>query len=157
MNIIEKISEDLKQAMKNKDEVKVSALRLMRAEIVRKQKDKPGGKITEEDVIAVLQSMVRRHHESIEQFQSGGREDLVAQERAQLQIIESYLPAKLSEVEINTIIAEVIKEVGALSSRDFGKVMGKVMPRLKETGKLVDGKQVNELVRTALSALEKNE
>lgn len=154
MSVLEKIGEDLKQAMKNKEELRVSALRMMRTEIVKKQKDKPGGKISEEEIIGVLQSMIRRHQESIEQFHRGGREDLVSKEAAQLKVIETYLPEKLPKEEIKKVIAGVIKEVGAMSPRDLGKVMGKVMPRLKESGKLVDGKEVNELVRSALMEME---
>ncbi len=155
MEMMEKLGIDLKEAMKNREEVRVSALRMMRAEILKREKDKPGGKLTEEDVFAVLQTMIRRHQESIEQFEKAGREDLVAQEKAQMKIVELYLPAKLSADEISVIVNEVIKEVGAMSQRDFGKVMGKVMPRLKESGKLVDGKVVNELVRSLLSGAEK--
>lgn len=153
MDFLEKISEDLKEAMKQKDNVRISAIRMIRTEVVKKQKEK--GKITNDEIVGVLQSMVRRHKESIEEFKKGGRDDLAEYEEAQLKVVESYLPEKVSPDEVNQAIQEAIKETGAMSRRDFGKVMGLVMRRLKETGKMVDGNEVKEMVNFALAELEK--
>ena len=153
MDFLDKISEDLKDSMKRKDSVRTSALRMIRTEVVKKKKET--GKITQEEIIAVLQSMVRRYHDSIEQFRKGGREDLAENEEAQLKVVESYLPEKVSPDEIMEAIQDAIKETGAMSQRDFGKVMGLVMRRLKEGEKIVDGKEVKEMVSSALAELEK--
>ena len=128
---------------------------MMRTELVKKQKEKTGGKLHDDEIFAVLQSMVRRYHDSIEQFRKGGREELASNEEAQLKVVESYLPEEVSAEEIANAIDEAIKQSGAMSQRDFGKVMGIAMRALKETGNLVDGKTIKEKVQAALAELEK--
>ncbi len=154
MGIPEKITMDLKAAMKNKDADRVSALRLIRTEFVKREKEKGEKSLPDEAYVQVLQSMMRGMEESIEQFKKGGREDLAAREEAQLKVVHSYMPEKVSTDEIKSAIDGAIEETGALSKRDFGKVMGKVMHSLKETGKVVDGKEVKDMVNAALEKMK---
>lgn len=157
MSLFEKIGEDLKSAMKNKELDRISALRMVRTELLKKQKESADVKMTDDLVISVLQSLAKRYEESIEQFKSGGRDDLVQQETAQLKIILSYLPEKMSRDEIKSVVDAVIRESKPMSKRDFGKVMGQVMRKLKESPKLIDGSDVKEVVTSSLESLEKGE
>ena len=154
MELMKKIGDDLKQAMLDKDKNRVAALRMIRSEVVKKEKEKGSGSLKNEDILGVIQSLIRRAEDSIEQFKKGGRDDLVEAEVAQLDTIKSYLPEKIPVEEIQRVVDETIKEMGALSRRDMGKVMGAVMGKLKETKKLVDGKEVKDIVITSLSKLE---
>lgn len=137
-------------AMKAKDEIRVSTLRMIRAEIQKKEKEKAGPQLTDEVVVQLLQTMAKRHQDSIEQFERGGRNDLVEKEQAESRIIELYLPERVSPDEIRQVVAEVITETGATTPRDIGKVMGLAMRRLKETEKLVEGAEVKEIVVQSL-------
>ena len=150
MDLKERISQDLKMAMKAKDEIRVSALRMIRAEIQKKEKEKAGPQLTDEVVVQLLQTMAKRHQDSIEQFQRGGRKDLVEKEQAECRIIESYLPERVTPDDIRQVVGEVITETGAATPRDIGKVMGLAMRRLKETGKLVEGAEVKKIVVQSL-------
>ena len=150
MDLKERISQDLKMAMKAKDETRVSTLRMIRAEIQKKEKEKADPKVTDEVVLQLLQTMARRHQDSIEQFQRGGRNDLVEKEQAECRIIDSYLPERVSPDEIRQVVGEVITETGAATPRDIGKVMGLAMRRLKETGKLVEGAEAKKIVVQSL-------
>ncbi len=137
-------------AMKAKDEIRVSTLRMIRAEIQKKEKEKAGPQLTDEVVVQLLQTMAKRHQDSIEQFKRGGRNDLVEKEQAESRIIELYLPERVSPDEIRQVVGEVITETGATTPRDIGKVMGLAMRRLKETEKLVEGAEVKEIVVQSL-------
>jgi uncharacterized protein YqeY len=148
----ERISQDLKAAMKAKDELRVSTLRMMRAEIQKKEKEKAGVRLTDDIVVQLLHSMVKQHHDSIEQFQRGGRNDLAEKEQSEIRIIESYMPERMSADEIRQVVGEVIEETGATTAKDIGKVMGAVMRRLRETGKLVEGAEVKEIVVQSLQS-----
>ena len=150
MDLKERISQDLKMAMKAKDETRVSTLRMVRAEIQKKEKEKAGPQLTDEVVVQLLQTMAKQHQDSIEQFERGGRNDLVEKEQAEYRIIESYLPERVSPDEIRQVVGEVITETGAATPRDIGKVMGLAMRRLKETGKLVEGAEVKKIVVQSL-------
>lgn len=150
MDLKERISQDLKMAMKAKDEIRVSTLRMVRAEIQKKEKEKAGPQLTDEVVVQLLQTMAKRHQDSIEQFERGGRNDLVEKEQAESRIIELYLPERVSPDEIRQVVGEVITETGATTPRDIGKVMGLAMRRLKETEKLVEGAEVKEIVVQSL-------
>jgi len=150
VDLKERISQDLKMAMKAKDETRVSTLRMVRAEIQKKEKEKAGPQLTDEVVVQLLQTMAKQHQDSIEQFERGGRNDLVEKEQAEYRIIESYLPERVSPDEIRQVVGEVITETGAATPRDIGKVMGLAMRRLKETGKLVEGAEVKKIVVQSL-------
>ncbi|RME68731.1 MAG: GatB/YqeY domain-containing protein [Nitrospirae bacterium] len=144
----ERIESDLKEAMKASDTLRVSTLRLIKSAIKNKEIDK-GGSLGDDEVIQVLSSLVKQRRESVEMYQKAGRKDLAEKEEAEIKIIQSYMPEQLSDEEIREIIAEAIKQTGATSMKDMGKVMKTVMAKVKGRA---DGKKVNEMVRQALSA-----
>ncbi len=150
MTLSERISEDIKEALKAHDEVRLRSVRSIRAEILKKEKEGKGTP-TDEQVIQLITRLVNQRRESIEMFTRGGRNDLVENESAELAVLESYLPASLSSDEVEKIVAEVLAEIGASSPKDMGKAMGAVMARLKQTGKLFDGGSVNQMVKGRLS------
>lgn len=148
MGLMERISEDLKHAMKIGDKLRLETLRSLRAQLQEKEIAKRGhGGITEEDEVGVLKSAVKNRKESIEMFERGGRQDLVEQETRELEIIHTYLPKQLSSGELELIVGRIIEDLGAASSKEFGKVMGVAMRDLK--GK-ADGKLVQEIVKKKL-------
>ncbi len=147
MGLKERIMADMKEAMKAKDTVRLSTLRLLLSEIKNKEIDKRG-ELTDDEILAVIQKAVKQRRESIQQYKDGGREDLAEKEQKELEVLEAYLPQPLSEEELMSLIDEVIKEVGATSMRDMGKVMREIMPKVRGRA---DGKLVNELVKKRLS------
>lgn len=150
MSLADRINDDMKQAMKTKDQARLDTLRMVRAEILKKEKEKVGSKVDDETMLAILNTMVKQRRDSIEQFENGGRTELAEKEKAELALISAYLPAALSDAEVGALIDESIKLVGATHAGDVGKVMGPLMKKLKETGKSFDGKAVNGLVKARL-------
>ncbi|MCI0622910.1 MAG: GatB/YqeY domain-containing protein [Acidobacteria bacterium] len=147
MTIQERIQEDIKEAMRLKDALRLDVLRGMKTAIKNKEIEKI--RILEEtEVFQVLHTLVKQRKESIDQFKKGGRADLVSREEDELQILESYLPPAVSEEEIGKVIVEVIAELQVTSPKDIGKVMKGVMGKF--AGKIIDGKLVNELARAQL-------
>lgn len=144
----DKIQADLNQALKKKEELVASTLRLLLAEIHNQEIEKQA-ELTEEDFIGVLQREIKKRKEAIEAFQKGKRDDLVKKEKAELAILNKYLPQQLSPKELETTIKDVIRETGAVGEKDFGKVMGAVMAKVK--GK-ADGKVVSETVKKILTS-----
>ena len=151
MQLKEQIQDDLKAAMKAKDTLRTSTIRMLRAEILKKENEKPGAKVDDPIVHSLIHTLIKQRKDAAEQYEKGGRPELAEKETAEIIILEAYLPEMISEEEIKDAITEVIAETGAATIRDMGKVMGLVMKRLKETGKTVDGKLVNTLVKSALS------
>lgn len=145
------LQNDLKQSMLARDELKTSVLRLLLSAInyYEIQKGGAGYEATDEDVLAVLQKEVKQRRESIEQFKAGNRQDLVDKETKELEILQTYFPAQMSEEEIITFVQQTITEVGATSIADMGKVMGALMSKVK--GK-ADGRLVSQIVKTELSS-----
>ena len=146
MTLKEKILADLKAAMQARDTAKVATLRLVNgemknAEIAAMKKD---AGLSDDEVIVVLQRMVKQRNDAAQQFEAGGRADLVEKERAEISIIQTYLPAQLSDEELATIIKET---ASAMGGADFGKVMGAVMGKVK--GK-ADGGRVRQAVESTL-------
>jgi len=147
----DKINADLKEAMKAGEKDRVGTLRLINAAI--KQADieaRPSGKdkITDADILSVLAKMIKQRRDSVEQFTNGGRQDLADKETAEIKVIEAYLPKQMSETEAKAAIAAVIKEVGAESPKDMGRVMGAL--KAKYVGSMDFGKastQVKELLK----------
>ncbi len=150
MGIREQVTKDLTAAMKARDAARVETLRLMRAEVLKKEKEKGAKEIDDTVMVQLLRTMAKQRRESIEQFEKGGRPDLVAKEQTQLEIIESYLPAPIDDAVVERVIDEVIAQCGASGPQDMGKVMGQVMQKLKESGGLLDGGVVNAKVRARL-------
>jgi len=148
MSLLDVLNQDLKTAMKSGDEVSKRTIRGLKAAITRAEKDKGNQPLSDEEIIIVLQKQAKQRRDSIEAYQQAGRDDLVAEEQAELEVINLYLPRMMSEDEIRAAASQVIDEVGASGPRDMGKVMGKLMPQLR--GK-ADGRQVNQIVRELLA------
>jgi uncharacterized protein YqeY len=147
MPIEEKITNDLKAAMKARDEMRLSCLRLLKTSIKHKQVEK-GEKLKDEDIEALISSAIRKGQEAAQEFNKGNREDLAAKEEAEIKILYDYLPKQLDSVEIEKIIKEIITELSIDSPKDLGKVMKAAMVRM--AGK-AQGKEVNEIARRLLS------
>jgi uncharacterized protein YqeY len=144
--LFEKINADLITAMKAKNEAAVSALRMLKSALKYKEVDLKR-ELTEEDVIDVLGKQAKQRKESIEGFEKGGRVESAKSEKAELALIESYLPAAMSDEEIGKLVEEAVKATGAAGPKEMGKVMGWLTPKLK--GKADMGK-VSALVKTKL-------
>ncbi len=147
--IRERLDEDLKSAMRERDELRRSVLRMVRSEIQNEEKSAQKT-LDEEGVLGVVSRQAKRHRESISEFRKGGRDDLVQKEEAELGVLLAYLPAQLTAEEITTLAQEAIREVGASGPTDRGKVMGKLMPQVR--GK-AEGSTVNEVVSQLLEKL----
>ena len=147
----ERISEDIKTAMKARDKVRLETVRSIKKVIIEKETEvRPKGQdeLTPEQELELLAQQAKQRRDSIEQYRQGGRDDLADKEAQELAIIETYLPAQLSFEEIEAVIDKIIASVGASSPKDMGKVMGPAMKELK--GK-ADGKQVQEIVKAKLA------
>jgi uncharacterized protein len=149
MTLTEKVNGEITAAMKAKNQVRLSALRMLKAAIMNKEVEK-NRSIDDAEVLQVIGSLVKQRRDSIEQFAKAGRTDLVDKETGELQILEEYLPPAASAEEIAAAVAAAIAETGATSPKDMGKVMKAVMPKL--AGKSADGRAVNEAVRRSLGA-----
>ncbi|MGC8767459.1 MAG: GatB/YqeY domain-containing protein [Brevinematia bacterium] len=147
--ILDKINEDYKTAVKDKDENKKQTLNLLKSAIKYKEIELKGSgkELTEEEIISVIQKEIKKRKEAMELYEKGGRKDLYEKEKAELEILESYLPKQLTEEEIKSIIAEAINSLGAKSPSDVGKVMKEVMPKVKGRA---DGNFVKRLVEESL-------
>jgi len=147
MSMNDQVGADIAAAMKARDTSRLSALRMLKAAVMNKGVEK-GRDLDDAEVLQVVASLVKQRRDSIEQFTSAGRTDLVEKETAELTVLQAYLPAAATPEEINAAVAEAIAETGASSPKDMGKVMKAVMPKL--AGKNADGKAVNEAVRRTL-------
>ena len=147
MSLEEKLLEEMKLAMKSNDKLRLSTIRMIRSALKNKEIELRK-KLEEEDVVKVIHAMTRKGEESIEQFQTGGRMDLVQKEKKEIEILKSFLPQPLSQEEIFKIIDQSIQETQASSQKDIGKVMKSVMPKI---GGKADGKLINQLVKERLS------
>lgn len=143
----EKILKEYQEAMKARDTIKSTLLSSLRAEIVNAAIKEKKDRLDDNGIIAVIRKQIKQHKDSIEQFQKGGRADLVDKEKKELQILESYLPAQLSDDQIKKIIEEAILSCGAEGQKDMGKVMKEVMAK---TGSAADAKLVSDLVKERL-------
>ena len=148
MTLQEKIQSHMTEAMRNKDSLRLSVLRMMKSAVKNKEieKMKP---LEEGECIAVLNTLVKQRKDSVEQFRNGGREELAQKEEAEIKIIEEYLPAAATDDEILAAVSKAIEETGASSIKDMGKVMKATMGRL--SGKTADGSRVSQLVKEKLS------
>ncbi|RPJ82867.1 MAG: GatB/YqeY domain-containing protein [Acidobacteria bacterium] len=151
MSMIARIQQEMTDAMKTRQTLRLSVLRGIKTALKNKEIEKVRP-LTEVEEIQVLQTLVKQRRESIEQFTKGGRNDLVSQEKAELEILETFLPAAVGRDEIDAAVAAAIDELQAASPKDMGRVMKAVMGRF--AGKVVDGKMVNELVRAKLGSTD---
>ncbi|MBI2638534.1 GatB/YqeY domain-containing protein [Candidatus Peregrinibacteria bacterium] len=144
MKLKEKIHTDILAAMKAKEDVRMGALRLLKAAVMKfevagdKKKE-----ASDEEVLQIIGREVKQRKDSIDAYKKGGRADLAVKEEAELKILQAYLPAQMDEAELKKVVSQVISQTGAASKADFGKVMGAVMAQVK--GK-ADGQMVSQLV-----------
>ena len=148
MTFKNKVDQEMIMAAKATDKIRLSALRMLKNGLHNREIDLKR-ELNEAEFFQLLSGMVKQRRDSIEQFEKGGRPDLVDKEEAELKVIREFMPAQMSETELDAIIAEAIRETGAAGVRDMGKVMKILMPRV--TGK-ADGKMVGEKVKLILSA-----
>lgn len=149
MPIAEQVEKHLPAAMKAREELRLSVLRMMKAALKHKQIE-VGHALDDAEAVAVLRTLVKQRHDSVEQFRKGGREDLATKEEQEIKILDGYLPAAASDEEIDAAVAAAIPETGATSVKDMGKVMKSAMAKL--AGKNADGKRLSEKVRAKLGA-----
>ena len=149
MTIQDKIQGQIAAAMRSKDQLRLDVLRMMKSAVKLKEVEKMKA-LEENEVIAVLNTLVKQRKDSIEQFRKGRREELAQKEEAEIKVIEEYLPAAASEEDIRRAVAEAVQETGAASMKDMGKVMKAALARL--TGKSADGARVSQLVKETLSS-----
>ncbi|MDN4594796.1 GatB/YqeY domain-containing protein [Polycladomyces subterraneus] len=147
MSLLERLNQDMKTAMKNKEKTKLSVIRMLRSEIKNEEIQRQHT-LNDEEVIEVLMRELKKRKDALQQFEEAGRDDLVQQLREEIAVIEPYLPEQLSEEELRELVREVVQETGASSKADIGKVMKAIMPRVKGRA---DGKLVNRLVQEVLS------
>lgn len=150
MALEERIDAELKEALKAKDGICVSTLRMLKAGMHNLAIDKRVEKLEDKDVISIVAKQIKQHHDSIEGFEKGNRQDLVDKEKAELAILEVYMPKQLSADELKALIKTMIEKVDAKGRADMGKVMKAVMEEAKGQ---VDGKLVSQLVSEELAKL----
>ena len=148
MALEQKITGDIATAMKSKDQLRLSTLRMLKAALMNKGVEKNRG-LDEAEELQVISTLVKQRRDSIEQFTAGGRTDLAEKEQAEIVVLETYLPPAVTTEELELAIAQAISETGASSPKDMGKVMKAVMAAL--AGKTIDGKKVSELVKSKLT------
>ena len=147
MKLADQVNTDITNAMRAKEPVRLSALRMLKTALTNKSIEK-GRELDDTEGVQVIGTLIKQRRDSIEQFQKGGRQDLVDREAAEIKVLEEYLPPPVSEAELGAIIDAVVSETGASSPKDMGKVMKGVMSRL--TGRTADGRVVSEMVKKRL-------
>jgi hypothetical protein len=148
MSLVTDVNARITQAMKARDQTVLSAFRMLKAALVNKEIEK-GHALEDAEARQVVSTMIKQQRESIDQFQKGGRQDLVDKETAELKLLESLMPPPVGAEDIEAAVDAAIAETGATDMKDMGRLMKAVMAAL--TGKTVDGKTVNELVRKKLA------
>ena len=147
MSLKDQLMEDLKNAMKNHDDVKKNTITMIRASVKQIEVDKRV-ELEDNDIVEIISKEAKKRKDALAEFEKAGREDLIAQTNEELEIIKAYLPEELSAEELTKIIEETIAEVGAETMKDMGKVMQAV--KTKTAGR-ADGKTINEIVKSKLS------
>lgn len=146
MNLSDRLNEDMKQAMKDKDKFRLSVIRMVRAAIKNIEIDQKRT-LEDSEVLDILQREVKQRKDSLQEFTKAGRDELAADVQAEIAVISHYLPQQMSEEEIKAVVQQTIQEVGASSKADMGKLMGVLMPKVKGRA---DGRLVNQLVQQLL-------
>ncbi|MCF6408536.1 GatB/YqeY domain-containing protein [Pseudalkalibacillus salsuginis] len=147
MSLLDRLNQDMKQAMKNKEKQRLTVIRMVKASL-QNESIKLGHELNGDEELTVLSREVKQRKDSLQEFGKAGRDDLVENLRQEIAILNEYLPEQLSEEEVDQLVKETIQQVGATSKQDMGKVMGAIMPKVK--GK-ADGGLVNRLVQQNLS------
>lgn len=149
MTFSDRIQKELTGAMKARQELRLSVLRMLKTALENRRIEKMGA-LDDAEALAVVKSLIKQRREAVEEFRKGGRADRAAEEEKEIALLETYLPAAVSEDALKAAIEEAVRETGAASPKDVGKLMKAVMGRF--AGQNVDGKRVNELVRQRLSS-----
>ncbi|MGB3787561.1 MAG: GatB/YqeY domain-containing protein [Phormidesmis sp.] len=150
MSLKDRISEEIKTAMKAKDKLRLETVRGIKKVILEKESEiraKGRDELTEEEELAIVMQLAKQRRDSIKQFTDAGRDELADKEAQELEILEEYLPAQLSDADIEAAVDDAIAQVGATGPRDMGKVMGPVMQKLKGQA---DGGKVQSIVKAKL-------
>lgn len=150
MTLKEKLFNDLKQAMKDKDSIKKDVVQIVRAGVLQLEKDNKIENLDDDGVLTVISKEIKKLNDVLPDFEKGGRQDLIDEANQKINILKAYLPEQLSEDEIKNIIKTVVSETGACSMKDMGKVMGAVSAKTKGRA---DNKTVSELVKATLQSL----
>ena len=148
MKLEERIESEFKTALKARDAIKVSTLRMVKAAVNNLAIEKKKNTLNDDEVMSIIERQVKQHRESIDQFAKGNRQDLVDKEKKELEILLAYMPEQLPEEEVEKIVKDTIKELGVSTKKDMGNVMKAVMAKVK--GKS-DGKTVSRFVSSNLS------
>lgn len=148
MTLIDKLTEDMKAAMKSGETATLSTIRMVRTALTNKRIEL-GRDLEDVDVVNVLQKEVKQRRDAAAQYQDANRPELASKEKAEIEVLERYLPAQLSDEELESLVRAVVEETGAAGMSDMGKVMGALMPKLDGRA---DGTRVSAAVRSALSA-----
>lgn len=148
MSLVERLNQDMKQAMRNKDKDTLSVIRMVKASLQNQAIKLGEDELSEEEELTVLSRELKQRKDSLQEFKEAGRDDLVERLDKEIKVLQVYMPKQLSAEELETIVKETIQEVGAASKKDMGSVMSAVMPKIK--GK-ADGSQVNKFVLKHLS------
>ena len=149
MSLLDRLNEDMKQAMRAKDKDKLSVIRMVKASLQNEAIDLGVAELNEEQELTILSRELKQRNESLRDFKAAGRDDLVEQLEKEIEILKVYMPEQLSEEELEKLVKETIANLQATSKKDFGKVMGAIMPKVK--GK-ADGSFVQKLVQKHLSS-----
>ena len=149
MSLKQRLTDDLTRAMKARDAPRTSVLRMVKAAVMNREIEK-GGALGDEEIARTLHSLVKQRRDSVEQYEKGGRADLADKERAEIEVIEEYLPQAASREEIEKAVNEAIAETGAQTMREMGAVMRAAQARL--AGRSADNRLVSEIVKTKLEA-----
>lgn len=150
MGISEQVQTDMVAAMRSRDELRLSTLRMVKSALKNKEIDKRSP-LDEKEAQQVLSTLIKQRRDSIEQFQKGGRQELAEKEAAEITIIEAYLPKAIGEVEITAAVKATIAEMGSPTVKDMGTVMKNVMAKLQASGARVEGKAVSDIVKKLLA------
>ena len=146
MSLKQKLQEDLKSSMKNKDAIKKSVITLIRSSIKQYEVDNRV-ELQDDEIVDLIAKQLKQTRDSRDEFAKAGRDDLVSKAEAEIEVLKEYLPQQLSEEELNEIVISTISEVGATSMKDMKKIMTSIMPKVKGRA---DGKLINELVKKNL-------
>lgn len=147
MSLSQRLEQDMKLALKNKDKTKLSVIRMLRSAIKNAEIER-GRPLEEEEVLDVLARELKQRKESLQEFEKAGRSELAEKAKAEIAVVQAYLPTPLSEEELRKLARQVIDEVGASTPADMGKVMKEIIPRVKGRA---DGKEVSRIVRELLN------
>ena len=151
MGISDQIQKDMVDSMRNREELRLSTLRMVKSALKNKEVDKRPAALDEKEAQQVLATLIKQRRDSIEQFEKGGRPELAEKEAAEIKIIEAYLPKAMGDEEISAAVKATIAEMGSPTMKDMGTVMKAAMAKLQATGARVEGKTVSEIVKRLLS------